>query len=457
LVALALAGAGFVVYALEGQRLDRVVTEQVAQEISEFEAFRSQAGTGDPEELIRAAMSRQAPAANELLMAVTEGRTAVVQPGVRVHEDFQGQVVEPDLLEPDFVAAVAGSAADGESFRFDSPRYGPTVVAVKPVVARGPAPDSAFVVAYFMRGERAELVETMRTYTVVAAVSLVLVTASAYAVAGRLLRPVRDLQEAATAISSSDLSRRIEARGHDDLTELTHTVNAMLDRLQGAFSAQRQFLDDAGHELRTPITIVRGHLELLDPADTTEVEQTVSLVTDEVDRMSRLVDDLILLAKSRRPDFLRLDTVDVGDLTEDAVEKMRGLADRVWSVDERAAGTMLLDRHRITQALLQLAANAVRFTDSEDTIAVGSRFDDRDLLLWVRDTGAGIAAEHQQHVFERFYQAGDDHGGGGGLGLSIVHAIAEAHHGTVGVRSVVGHGSTFTLVLPVDPPEWSSP
>jgi signal transduction histidine kinase len=176
----------------------------------------------------------------------------------------------------------------------------------------------------------------------------------------------------------------------------------MLDRLQEAFAAQRQFLDDAGHELRTPITIVRGHLELLDPHDAQEVEQTVLLVTEEIDRMSRMVDDLILLAKSRRPDFLRRETVAVGELADEVIEKLRPLGEREWSVDERAPVTALLDRQRTTQALLQPGANALRHTSPGDTIAVGTRLAGSRLRLWVRDTGVGVADEHQQRIFERF-------------------------------------------------------
>jgi signal transduction histidine kinase len=306
-----------------------------------------------------------------------------------------------------------------------------------------------------VRTQRTELVDTMRTFAIVAAVSLLLITVSAYAVAGRLLRPVRQLKEAARSISHTDLTRRIEARGNDDLTDLTHTVNDMLDRLQEAFAAQRQFLDDAGHELRTPITIVRGHLELLDAHDPQEVEQTIQLVTDEVDRMSRMVDDLILLAKSRRPDFLRREPVAIGDLADEVIDKLRPLGERSWAVDERASVTALLDRQRTTQALLQLGANALRHTSPGDTIAVGTGVVGEELQLWVRDTGVGVAHEHQQRIFERFYQV-DVARHGGGLGLSIVHAIALAHGGTVSVRSVLGQGSTFTLALPLNPTIWST-
>jgi signal transduction histidine kinase len=152
---------------------------------------------------------------------------------------------------------------------------------------------------------------------------------------------------------------------------------------------------------------------------------------------------------------LRKEPVAVAALTEDVADKVRGLGDREWSVDERADVTVPLDAQRITQALAQLASNAVRYTAPGDTIAIGTRALGDDLLLWVRDTGTGIAYEHQAQLFERFYQVDGEQRGGGGLGLSIVKAIAQAHGGTVGVRSVLGDGATFTLTVPLKSEEWS--
>jgi signal transduction histidine kinase len=124
----------------------------------------------------------------------------------------------------------------------------------------------------------------------------------AWIVAGRVLAPLRLLTETAHLISESDLTRRIPVQGIDEISELTITFNEMLDRLQAAFASQRDFINDAGHELRTPITIIRGHLELLGD-DPQERRETVELVTDELDRMSRFVDDLLLLAKAEQPNF----------------------------------------------------------------------------------------------------------------------------------------------------------
>ena len=163
----------------------------------------------------------------------------------------------------------------------------------------------------------------------------------------------------------------------------------MLDRLEAAFVGQRQFLDDAGHERNTPLTVLRGHLELLDTGSPKEVAETRNLLLDEVDRMSRLVGDLILLAKSDRPDFVTTRPVDLAALTADVLAKARGLAERTWSLDGTAEATVSLDEQRITQALLQLCDNAVKHTRTGDDIALGSSYDAEAVRVWVREPGPG--------------------------------------------------------------------
>jgi two-component system, OmpR family, sensor kinase len=238
--------------------------------------------------------------------------------------------------------------------------------------------------------------------------------------------------------------------GNDDITALTRTVNGMLDRLEAAFVDQREFLDDAGHELRTPLTVLRGHLELLDVENPGEVAETRALLLDEVDRMARLVGDLILLAKSDRPDFITRRPVDLTGLTVDVLAKARGLGDRRWSLDATASVTADVDEQRLTQALLQLCDNAVKHTGPGDEIALGSSYDAGTARLWVRDSGPGVPAAHRDQIFERFGRSQvPDEDEGFGLGLSIVRAIALAHAGTVTVTDAEQGGAVFTLVIPI--------
>lgn len=242
-------------------------------------------------------------------------------------------------------------------------------------------------------------------------------------------------------------------RGNDEVAQLAARFNDMLDRLEAAFETQRHLVDDAGHELRTPITIVRGHRELLGE-DPDERRETMALVVDELDRMGRLVNDLLLLANSEQPDFLELETVDVGRLTAELARKSETLAERDWELESSGRGIIVADRQRLTQAMMQLAHNAVGHTSTEDRIALGSSVAGGEARLWVRDSGPGIALEEQERIFDRFARSSRGRRtGGAGLGLAIVKAIIEAHHGRVELTSRLGAGATFVLVLPTDQPE----
>jgi signal transduction histidine kinase len=323
--------------------------------------------------------------------------------------------------------------------------------AAVPVSVAGGTDRGYYVVATVLRPQRQVIAQGAVQYALVALGCLGLVGLGGWLVAGRLLRPLRLLREAAEHISHTDLSLRIPAGGHDDVSELTRTVNAMLDRLQAGFEAQQRFLDDAGHELRTPVTIVAGHLEVLDPHDPSEVAEVRDLALDELERMSRLITDLTLLAKSRRPDFVHPAPVDLTQLIDDVLGKAVALGRRRWRLDSRATVVIDADAQRLTQALLQLADNAVRHTTEGEEIALGSAVEHDQVRLWVRDTGPGIAAEDQERIFERFTRASNvpgRTGEGSGLGLAIVTAIAQAHGGRAVLHSIPGQGATFSLLLP---------
>jgi two-component system, OmpR family, sensor kinase len=446
LVGLALAGAGLVVYALESARIDRAVEEQVSQELGEFAALRegTDPETGQPftdvRRLIRLFMERNVPDDDELLIGYWNGSPEV---GLGTREARALRSYQP------FLDLVAARQATGGTQRLDTDRWGEVVVTVQPVVDTGTT--GAFVIASFLDDEHVELNRVIQTYAIVSMLSLGLITAIAAWLAGRLLRPVRTLRETADDITATDLSRRIPETGNDDITALTRTFNEMLGRLEVAFAGQRDFLDDAGHELKTPLTVIRGHMELVDVSDPADVESTRTLLLDEIDRMARLVNDLIVLAKTDRPDFFSFAPVDLARFTETVLDKCRALGDRDWVLDESAASVANIDEQRITQALLQLAENAVKHTGSGDVVAVGSRVvGEHAVQLWVRDTGDGVLDQDKQLVFERFRRSavpvGDE---GFGLGLSIVRAIAVAHGGTVTVEDAVPQGAKFVLTLPV--------
>ena len=188
--------------------------------------------------------------------------------------------------------------------------------------------------------------------------------------------------------------------------------------------------------------------------DACERRETVALVCDELDRMSRFVDDLLLLAKARQPDFLRLEPLDLDVVADELHSKAQALAPRDWRLEARdAGGRVVADRQRLTQAVMNLAANAARHTEPDTPIELGASLERGEARLWVADRGAGIGAADRERIFERFAQAGGARrrADGAGLGLAIVRAIAEAHGGRVELESAEGVGSRFTVIIPAEP------
>ena len=291
----------------------------------------------------------------------------------------------------------------------------------------------AFVVTILPQAEREEIGE-FQIYGAAATIGLLLVaSAFAWLIAGRVLAPVRQLTETARAISQSDqsdLTRRIEVRGTGDAAEMARTFNTMLDRLETVFRSQREFVQDASHELRDPLTICRGHLELMGD-DPDEQRETATLVLDELERMARIVDELQVLADAERPDFLQPEWIDVEILGHELTAKASALGQRAWRLESSGEGMILADRHRLTEAVMNLAHNAVQHTHPDDTIAIGTSVSDEDVMIWVRDEGEGISVADQARIFDRFTRGADSSQRyrGGGLGLAIVRTIAEAHGG----------------------------
>jgi signal transduction histidine kinase len=217
---------------------------------------------------------------------------------------------------------------------------------------------------------------------------------------------------------------------------------------------QRRFLQDASHELGTPITVALGHAELIERAVTNPVvAEDARVVTDELMRLRRLSTRLLLLASAEGPDFLHLTPVPVESVLVDALDRW-GHAPRHWRLGPVAETTVLGDRDRLAVALDALLENAVAHTTPGDRIEVSARLEDGGVVLAVADSGCGIRDADLQRIFQRFARA-EPHrsrpSGGLGLGLAIVQAIAEAHGGSVSVHSTFGHGSEFEVHLPLAP------
>jgi signal transduction histidine kinase len=214
---------------------------------------------------------------------------------------------------------------------------------------------------------------------------------------------------------------------------------------------QRQFLQDVSHELGTPITIALGHAELITHAATDQaIAKDARVAVDELLRMRRLANRLVLLASTDGPDFLHLAPVDTAELVMEVLDRWRRIPRR-WSFGALAEARVQADRDRLTLALDALIENAVDHTDQDGRIELSAQRAGDDIVLGVKDSGSGIPAAEIGQIFDRFTRVGTGRSretGGFGLGLAVVKAIAEAHQGSVQVRSTVGVGSEFELVLP---------
>jgi signal transduction histidine kinase len=448
LVGLALAVSVALSWRVLLARVDERVNAEIAHEADKLRTFASSATDprGRPYTTVDALLERYLretlpEAEDEAFFSIVAGRPT--------HRSLGTAPARLDT-DPAFVARVASAREPAYGWA-DSP-VGAVRYAALPVRVAGDPRQGALVVLEFRDLQRREVTDAVRVLTLVGFGALAVAGLVSWLLAGRVLAPIRLVRQTAERIGESDLTRRIAVGGDDDVAQLARTFNHMLDRLEAAFAAQRRFLDDAGHELRTPITVIRGHLELMgdDPADRRD---TIGLVTDELDRMGRIVDDLIVLAKAEQPDFLTLGSVDVADLTVEVAAKARALGRRQWIVAEVAETIILADGQRLTQALLQLAANAVQHTGDGGRISIGSAVGGGRVRLWVSDTGAGIAPEDHERIFERFARGSEPRrSDGAGLGLTIVRTITQAHGGVVRLDSTPGRGATFTLELPDRPP-----
>ncbi|UCC60488.1 MAG: HAMP domain-containing protein [Dehalococcoidia bacterium] len=270
----------------------------------------------------------------------------------------------------------------------------------------------------------------------------------------RALAPVVDIARTAQNIEeSSDLSKRVGYDGpKDEIGQLATTFDHMIEHLEKAFESQRLFIADASHDLRSPLTVLQGNLDLL-KRDLGEEERRESLraIEAETHRMSRIVDDLLLLAEVESGQIEWRGRVSLREVLLESAERGQQLAgDRKVVVGRQEDIFIRGDAHRLKRLLGNLVDNAIRYTPEGGTITL-SLFRNEDwACINVVDEGMGIAPEHLPHVFERFYmvdRARSRSHGGSGLGLTIVKAIAEQHGGKVTVTSELGKGSTFTVWL----------
>lgn len=449
--ALGLVAAGVASYLVQGERVRSAVDDQLLHSVSELKAIAagetSDAPPSSVEGLLELAMQQLVPAVNEGVVGFINGEPALVPPTkLPFRIDRDDALVERISSEAHATNVVIGTAkAKAGTLRY----------VIVPVRVAEDSNAGLYVAAYDLDAELAAVADSFRNYIIVAIIALLLVGTVAWFVAGSLLRPIRLLRDAAAGSSTAaDLTERIPVSGRDDVSELAEAINGMFDRLQASSTSQRRLLDDIGHELKTPITIIRGHLELLDSGSISDIETTKLLTIDELDRMSTLVSDISLLAESGTPQFIGPVEVDLATFTASVGAKASALdPTRKWQFVS-TDGLAVFDARRITQAWLQLSENAVKYSTVGMPITLSSEIVEARSRTWldlsVRDSGPGIPEEARARIFERFHRLESNRAAeGSGLGLTIVTAIAEAHGGTVTLDHAPDAGAIFTIRIPL--------
>jgi len=440
---------------------DRVLAGIDAELIASVEAARSivtgesttledtatQAPDATPEvfstvdEALSAIMSRLVPGRNESSIALVDGAARYV-PGTRIAFPLDS---ETPFLDRAWAEASTGTVTLGTAIT----SVGTLRYVSAPVMIAGDDSVGAYVTAVDAQAAVDEVGGAFLTYAWLAFASLAAIGVAGWFVAGRLLAPIRHVTETASRMTAADLGERIPVHGNDDISALTETINAMLARLDDALTMQRQLLDDVRHELKTPLTIVRGHLELMNPDSPADVDAARHIAITELDRMSELVDDIDALARAEDA-VLLTEPTDVADLTALVFSKAEAMSSHHWVLAERAEAIAPLSPSRLTQAWLQLADNAVKYSPEGATIRLGSTAYASAIEFWVADEGPGIPEGAEERIFERFGRADTGRGiAGSGLGLPIVAAIARAHGGYVSLESSEA-GSRFGIVVPID-------
>lgn len=454
-MAVGLALTGVLTYAAQFRALDQRVTAELWQEYDELALVA--ASRDDEGELVHdtvdsvllQATDSAAPSDHESVFTFLDGERRYEprsQDFSLIQTDSPAHLqVEQEILD---------AHQSGEAVIIPLQAYDRDLrVLVASVHVAGDESEGIFVVASDIGAQRRDLWQSVLTFAGLSVITLLIAGWVGYVVTGRLLRPLEDLRAATEQITVDDLEHRVPVpEERDDIGALARNFNRMLGRIQDGFAEQRRFMSDVGHELRTPLTIVRGTLETTDIQDAEDVKESHEIALEELERMGRVVGDLSELAASKRPDYVRLRSMDLEVFARSAFARISHIAEREWVLERTVDGVADADEQRLAQAVVQLAANAVRYSDEGSRIRFGVDrvlgVEGPEIHVSMQDEGVGIDVEDQRRIFQRFTRVDGARGSGSGLGLPIVLAIAEGHGGAVRLLSAPGRGSTFTVVFP---------
>ncbi|MGB4862025.1 MAG: HAMP domain-containing sensor histidine kinase [Tepidiformaceae bacterium] len=307
-----------------------------------------------------------------------------------------------------------------------------------------------------------ENLDRLRLWSLVSVVGLAVASGiGGYILSGMMLRPVRDITEAAAEITASNLGKRINYEGpKDELWALSKTFDSMVDRLEHSFERQRQFVQDASHELRTPLAAIRTNIEVteMDPeVSPEEYQELLTTIKGQTDRLTRLSEDLLLLTREDH-DRPEPEPLELASLAREVVRELQPVAQaRNVSLATQCADGLEVETSPdlLYRCVLNLVDNGIKYSGDGSTVTIRTKAEGAHAVIEVADNGAGIPAANLTRIFDRFYRV--DRGrsrreGGTGLGLAIVKEIVESLGGTVSVASVEGQGSQFTIRVPASPP-----
>jgi two-component system, OmpR family, sensor kinase len=411
-----------------------VAEEELREEVFDFQAALAARPAGQSlQEAVRLYLVHWPPEDREALVVRLAGGRL----------DSAGPVgPEPEIL--------GKLRATGREYSSLETRAGDARVLAAPIRVGGRIVGSVAAV-HLTEEDRHDLLLALATVLGVAVVALLVASLIAWTSVGHLLRPLKEIAGTADAISrEGDLSQTIPESGRkDEVGLLAASFNRMLVRLDAAFRRERRFISEASHELRTPITICRGHLEVLGPnPEPGELRESIDIVIDELGRLGRIVEEMTTLARVDDPEFLRPREIALDDFMEDVGIKARTLLDGRLVVDRPVTASIVrADPARLTQALINLLNNAAVHGDDVGRVELRLVAEREMWKFEVADEAGGLPEGQEESLFRPFHR-GRTRATGRGLGLAIVRGIAEAHGGSAGVENRPGAGATFWIRVP---------
>jgi two-component system, OmpR family, sensor kinase len=387
-----------------------------------------------------------------------EARIYLISPQGLPPVTNQARIVNEELAEnrsggENGEADSGGIVAAGEGLTtISTDETGSLRVLTRPVVANG-AQVGTFRVADPLTSVDQALESLRNRFIIVGLGALLLSVAIAIWLANLITRPLRRMAAVAAAVDSGDLSHRIDYSGDDEVGVLADSFNHMMDRLEEGFRLQRDFVSDASHELRSPLTVLRGRIEQLTDhsGDREAVQAEANELMREVRRMERLTEDMLTLAKAERGGLVQRRRVPIDDFVEDLRRDLPLLGSRHYDVESSLHGELEADPDRLAQVLRNLVTNAVRHTGPNGHIEISIGSENGSAVFAVVDDGTGIEPDQLGRIFDRFHRTDEGRSraeGGSGLGLAIARAIVEAHGGTISASSTPGKGATVRFRIP---------